>query len=649
MPTERFGFWPAVLLLAATGSAAELTIREGTNLSADVGPDGDVYMDLLNGLWRIPPGGGRAERLAKQLHPARTPRLHADSGAIVYVAGRQRQAELWIYDTTREESSPVAREWQNYTQPDWHPDGERIVFSADADGGGFALWELDVATGLRWRLTHGPGEASWPAWSSDGRDLVFVREIDESYELVLRRRGEPDEILLSSATRLSAPSFRPDKSLVTVLRHDNPVRIDMVILSQPRLVRPLIDDDDIFISRVAWLDRHRLVYTANGRVHQRPFNAWNSSAIDFQASFEAPALAPAGVAGTGRRLPVRGGSARPAIIRASRLFDGLSHEYRRDVDILMRDGRITAVEAARPRPGETVVDLGDITVLPGLIDVYAELPRPLEPRLGARLLSLGVTTLVAESRAAPPAPDGPGTESPEPLLLEAAGLGEDGDGEPWLYLLAGDRSAGEAAATAVARAAEAGIPVLAVDAEAGLGAGATLVLGSEVQPVSPAGRRYADQSVGNGRHAVTVVSSLAHTGTRGVARLFERHGDGRASGSDGRRVAGRPALASGLSRVVLGSAGNGLPPGIAQHAELLAMVEAGLTPYEALKAATTDAALALGLGLRAGRVAPGAAADLILVDGDPLTDIRDVHEIVGIVHDGRFFSAGRLVELANGD
>ena len=649
VPTDRSGLWPAALLLfACTGAAADLTISEGTNIAADVAPDGSIYMDLLDGLWRIPPGGGTATRLPNQAYPARTPRLHAGRGAIVYVAERQRQTELWLYDTTAERSVPVATKWRNYRQPDWHPDGERLVFAADADGRGVSLWELDIATGLRWQLTHGPGEATWPAWSPDGRDLVYVRELDDRYELVLRRHAQPEEVLLVSPSRLSAPSFRPDKSLVTVLRHDEPIRVDMVILAQPRLVRPLIVDDDIFVARVAWLDRHRLVYTASGRVRQRLFNAWNASDVAFRASLEAPPLAPAGAPGAGRRLDAPESTARAAVIRASRLFDGLGRDYRENVDILMQDGRIVAVETQRPRPGETIVDLGDITVLPGLVDVYAELPQPVDARLGAELLSYGVTTLAAaRPDAGVLSETWAGRASPGPLLLEAARLDEDRRERPppWLYLLDDSHGAGASPGPAVARAVEAGIPVLAMDPQAGLVAGTTLVLGAEVSPVSPAGRRYADQTVSNGRHAVTLVSSLAHRGTDGIGQLLQRRKQ-RLQPGVGRSPAAEPALASGLSRVVLGSAGNGLPPGLAQQAELLAMVEAGLEPYHALKAATVDAALALGLGLRAGRVAPGATADLILVDGDPLADIRDVHNVVGVVRNGQFYSTGRLIELA---
>jgi imidazolonepropionase-like amidohydrolase len=47
-----------------------------------------------------------------------------------------------------------------------------------------------------------------------------------------------------------------------------------------------------------------------------------------------------------------------------------------------------------------------------------------------------------------------------------------------------------------------------------------------------------------------------------------------------------------------------------------------------------------------GRVSTGAAADLVLVDGDPLAGIGDALKIVGIVRNGRFFSVSGLIDRA---
>ncbi|HKP16775.1 MAG TPA: amidohydrolase family protein [Gemmatimonadaceae bacterium] len=69
--------------------------------------------------------------------------------------------------------------------------------------------------------------------------------------------------------------------------------------------------------------------------------------------------------------------------------------------------------------------------------------------------------------------------------------------------------------------------------------------------------------------------------------------------------------------------------GAALHGELELLVGAGLTPVQALTAATSAPARAFRLTDR-GRVAPGLRADLVLVDGDPTTDVRATRRIVDV-------------------
>ena len=69
----------------------------------------------------------------------------------------------------------------------------------------------------------------------------------------------------------------------------------------------------------------------------------------------------------------------------------------------------------------------------------------------------------------------------------------------------------------------------------------------------------------------------------------------------------------------------GTDTGVSKHGdnarEFALMVQAGFTPAEAIKSATIDAAEHLRLSTETGRIAPGLAADLIAVDGDPLKDV----------------------------
>jgi imidazolonepropionase-like amidohydrolase len=74
--------------------------------------------------------------------------------------------------------------------------------------------------------------------------------------------------------------------------------------------------------------------------------------------------------------------------------------------------------------------------------------------------------------------------------------------------------------------------------------------------------------------------------------------------------------------------------GAAMHSELELLVMAGLTPIEALRAATSIPAEKFSLPER-GRIRPGAAADLVLVEGDPTVSIKDTRKIVGVWKGGR--------------
>lgn len=87
-------------------------------------------------------------------------------------------------------------------------------------------------------------------------------------------------------------------------------------------------------------------------------------------------------------------------------------------------------------------------------------------------------------------------------------------------------------------------------------------------------------------------------------------------------------------RVVTGSDGfHGMGEGL--HRELELLVTAGLTPARALRAATYDAAQVVGRGGEAGEIAPGLAADLVILDANPLEDIRNTRRIHRVIVRGQ--------------
>lgn len=644
----------AVLSLAASSTFADVYLSEGTNISIDTAADGRLVTDLLGSIWIVPPGGGDTESLGNVVNAASRPRWSPDGEALVYQSNDADGTTLWLHDIDNSESAALSAGAHADRDADWHPDGERIVFSSARGEGGFDLFEIDLETRLSWRLTHFPGDETEAAWSMDGRDLAYVHEHDGQWSLMLRRHGLPDEAVVTSATRLAAPAWRPDGSLLTYLKDgDDGWSIWMTILAEPRLHRPLIDDEDFFLAPVAWLDRQRMLYVANGHIRQRRFNSWTSFDVPFRArvrqtnGFGSTNPAP-------RELAEITAPKSRTVIRAGRLFDGISDDYRQRADILIDGGRIVAIEDHAAREDRITIDLGDVTVLPGLIDAYAALPASADTSLGPLLLALGVTTIVIDDPRADELNEiWSGKEVPGPRALRSSRIdaSHDAGSLPWLITVGGDLTAGAAGRTEVLRWQQQGVAVLADSWQVGLGSGATLLLASGNRPSSPAGRRYQDVQLANGAGEITFVSGLADAMTPGVAdiwrsrpaMLIERRRD------LPRRFATLPDLSVAASSVVLGSRPNGLPPGIAAHAELRALIAAGLTQTQALKSAGVNSALALGFGLRIGRIAAGAAADLVIVDGDPLAHIDDTLRIVGVVRNGRFYSVSGLVERAAND
>ena len=629
-------------------AAAQVTLTEGADISVDVSADGRIVMDLLGGIWVVPGKGGTAEPLNAGLLPAERPRWSPDAAAIVFEARAEQRSGLYLYDFASDEARALGDGHHSDRQPDWHPDGKRVVFVSQRHDTGLDLWELDLPTGLSWRITSHPGDESEPAWSADGRNLVYVRHHDDRWSLVLRPFGQPDRELVVSEERLSAPSWRPDGSLVTFAREGSDgTTMNMVILSNPLLERVLIDDQDLFITPLAWLDRQQMLYAANGQIRKRQFNSWVSRTVPFRATVGRP------VAHAPRTVPVRelalfDEPAGKLVIRAARLFDGIGGGYREGLDILIDGGRISAIEPQQDRAGAVLVDMGNLTVLPGFIDGYAALPREAGERLGPALLSFGVTTLVAEHEDADELNQRwSGEDIPGPRVLEARPASAATEPAPWLVTVAGDMNAGMAQRAAVERWQQQGVPVLAETWQAALGSGASLLLGGAALPGSPGAHQYhAMKRAAGSSEPVTIVSGLADAQTPSLAALLAS----RQAGLLGReiepvrRFAEPPRLTTGTTTVVLGSKPSGLPAGLGLHAEFRALAAAGLTPEQTLRAAGVNVAGALGLGLQLGRIAVGSFADLVIVDGDPLADIDHALRVVGVVRNGRFFSTIGLID-----
>ncbi len=525
----------ALLSLLATVSAdAQVTISRGNDLSVDAANDGRLAIDLRGDIWIVPGGGGEARQVTQDLKSAQRPRWSPDGKQLVYEAIAEGKQGIWILEVESGQSRSLSGGSNFDLQPAWHPDGTRVLYSSDVQGRGVDLWEYDLPTGLRWRLSDRPGDETEAQWSSDGRDLIYIHRIANHWSLILRRHGEAEEVLLTSAEKIAAPSFRPDGSMITFFQKSaTGTSLNMLILSEPRLIRPYETREQFVVTPVSWLDRHRMYYSANGQIRQRLFNSWASSPLHFRASIQPQVTS--SIRRARPTLPWHDEPPGNLVIHASRMFDGLGSTYQHNRDIVISGGRITAIEEHTERPGSIVIDIGDLTIIPGLVDADARLPGALAPSHGPDLLAMGITTMVGtHANATQLNKLWSGKDIPGPRLLSA---------EQW-----------------------------------GIG------------PIS------------------------------------------------------RPEL--DVTAAVITSRSTGLPTGTALPTQFRAMAIAGLTPEQTLRGMGVNAAAAMLGDPYLGRIATGASADLVFVDGDPLSEISAVLNVVAVVRNGRFYSVSGLFDRA---
>lgn len=383
------------------------------------------------------------------------------------------------------------------------------------------------------------------------------------------------------------------------------------------------------------------------------------------------------------------------LVRAGALFDGRAETLRRDVDIVIEDGVITEVADRDPaRTADRVVDASDQVVMPGLIEMHTHGGLADGEAKGRLWLSWGVTATrcpacdgyeLAEAKEA--------GESGRRIAPRVFGTGGTIDGSRVYYPNAPALGAsaqvelqmGRAATLghdmiktyvrlsdpmqrrAIAEAHALGIPVSSHELYPAVAYG-----GDGVEHVRGTSRRGYSTKVSetNGIYADAVdllaASGMTLTPTVGIyggygllaaetpdllydPRVEAFSPDAPASArippdlALARRMVERMSslprrVLEGGGRVIMGTDSPIIPRGISLHAEMEILVRYGrMRPVDVLRATTSESGEALGYDGRLGVVAPGAFADLIVLDEDPLRDIaatRSVHTVIlgGAVH-----------------
>ena len=380
------------------------------------------------------------------------------------------------------------------------------------------------------------------------------------------------------------------------------------------------------------------------------------------------------------------------VIRAGRLIDGKSNAVQQDRAVFVEDGTITRVAAGAEIPpgADNLVDLSDATVLPGLIDCHVHLvfsgsDHPLGDLLveddqqillravaGARqALSAGITTLrdlgdrggvtfrlrdaiaqgiIAGSRI---------VAAGSPITITGGHchfLGGEADGEDGVRV-------------AARRQLKSGANCLKIMATGGRMTPGTNIrraqysvaeINAAVDEARRAGVSIAAHALGTEgiRNAAEAgVNTIEHFNWIGpdggvqfderVASLMAEKGVAmdptlvplsRADPALREQVvnAMRRARELGVTIVAGTDAGVRLLPLNSLPRELEIYVsDLGLSPLEAIQAATSSAASAIGIGDHVGTIEQGKAADMLVVNGDPSVQISDVRNVRAVIKGGR--------------
>jgi imidazolonepropionase-like amidohydrolase len=364
------------------------------------------------------------------------------------------------------------------------------------------------------------------------------------------------------------------------------------------------------------------------------------------------------------------------VLRAQQLFDGVNPRLVQNPLVIIEDGRITGVESGGQAPADAeVVDLGPVTLVPGLIDMHVHLGFDAGTQPARRALVAGVTTVrdlgdrnylggVLRDWFRSGAEPGPEIVAAGPPITVTGGhcyfMGGEADGELEVR---------RAVRTRVKKGANV-IKIMATGGHMTPGTNPQLPqfsvaeIAAAVDEAHRLGRRLTAHAHGPAGIAVAVearVDGIEHCsfrvdgGREAAPKLIERIAElqiavcptvGSTPTAAMRPEAARLAaefvpILENMHRAgvrLVGGTDAGISPGKPHDVlpyGIGVLAHAGMTNAEALSAATSLAAAACGLGDRKGSLAAGKDADILVVGGNPLDDVKALLDVRAVYRAGQ--------------
>ena len=270
MSRALFALWLVIAVFPAHADERVADIRQGTNLGLALAPDGTtLVVSLLGQLWTMPATGGGAVPLTTAGEHARNPRFSPDGQRLVYQRRSGTQWDLWLLEVATGEERALTTSPYDEREPDFTRDGQAVVFATDRTGR-FCLWSITLDGGVETQLTEETGTASYPTVSEQGL-IAYVHAREAEWSIRVLGLDGAIEVVHTSASRLSAPSWRPGGGVLIFGEQDSAEtsRLQLLLLGEPRVLKPLSGGEDLFASRAEWRSGAEFAYAADGQLWRR--------------------------------------------------------------------------------------------------------------------------------------------------------------------------------------------------------------------------------------------------------------------------------------------------------------------------------------------------------------------------------------------
>jgi Tol biopolymer transport system component len=227
----------------------QLTHTDANEASPVFSPDGsqiafDTDRDGNSEIYVMDAAGTHPRRLTD--HPAqdRAPSWSPDGRQIAFMSDREARpdSQIFVMNADGTGVKRVTGRGSAWT-PQFSPDGREIAAQIDRD-----VYVVDLASGTERRLTYDPNNGMSPAWSPDGRQLVFLSTRNQRLELFTMQADGTDQALLVSLSAASAidPRWSPDGTRVAFVSvptisgtapHGQPYAIEVIDLASRKITR----------------------------------------------------------------------------------------------------------------------------------------------------------------------------------------------------------------------------------------------------------------------------------------------------------------------------------------------------------------------------------------------------------------------------